>query len=72
MSTLILGLMDCQDWRPQLWLRQQKKILDVLESATRGLRRQVPPLNEIADMPTLVLVVQGLEGIVNGSHPSAV
>ncbi len=71
--------------------RQKKKILDVLESATRGLRRmeavldrvpekqvsallsklQAPPLNEIADMPTLVQVVQGLEGIVNGSHPSA-
>jgi hypothetical protein len=70
---------------------QQKKILDVLESATRGLRRmeavldrvpeqqvsallaklQAPPLNEIADMPTLVQVVQGLESIVNGSHPSA-
>ncbi|HEX8799769.1 MAG TPA: hypothetical protein VF772_14220 [Terriglobales bacterium] len=29
---------------------------------------QAPPLNEIADMPTLVQVVQGLEGIVNGSH----
>jgi len=71
--------------------QQKKKILDVLESATRGLRRmeavldripeqqvsallaklQAPPLNEIADMPTLVQVVQGLEGIVNGSHPSA-
>jgi len=70
---------------------QQKKILDVLESATRGLRRmeavldripeqqvsallaklQARPLHEIADMPTLVQVVQGLEGIVNGSHPSA-
>ena len=32
---------------------------------------QAPPLNEIADMPTLVQVVQGLEGIVNGSHPNA-
>ena len=72
-------------------VQQKKKILDVLESATRGLRRmeavldrvpekqvsallaklQAPPLNEIADMPTLVQVVQGLEGIVNGSHPSA-
>ena len=72
-------------------IQQKKKILDVLESATRGLRRmesvldrvpeqqvsallvklQAPPLNEIADMPTLVQVVQGLEGIVNGSHPSA-
>lgn len=71
--------------------QQKKKILDVLESATRGLRRmeavldrvpgqqvsallsklQAPPLNEIADMPTLVQVVRGLEGIVNGSHPSA-
>jgi hypothetical protein len=71
--------------------QQKKKILDVLESATRGLRRmesvldrvpeqqvsallaklQAPPLNEIADMPTLVQVVQGLEGIVSGSHPSA-
>ena len=71
--------------------QQKKKILDVLQSATRGLRRmeavldrvpeqqvsallsklQAPPLNEIADMPTLVQVVQGLEGIVNGSHPSA-
>jgi hypothetical protein len=71
--------------------QQKKKILDVLESATRGLRRmvsvldrvpeqqvsallaklQAPPLNDIADMPTLVQVVQGLEGIVNGSHPSA-
>src|SRR5215469_1578742 len=71
--------------------QQKKKILDVLESATRGLRRmeavldripeqqvnallaklQAPPLNEIADMPTLVQIVQGLEGIVNGSHPSA-
>ena len=71
--------------------QQKKKILEVLESATRGLRRmeavldrvpekqvsallsklQAPPLNEIADMPTLVQVVQGLEGIVNGSHPSA-
>lgn len=71
--------------------QQKKKILDVLESATRGLRRmesvldrvpeqqvsallaklQAPPLNEIADMPTLVQVVQRLEGIVNGSHPSA-
>ena len=30
-----------------------------------------PLLNEIADMPTLVQVVQGLESIVNGSHPSA-
>ena len=73
-------------------IQQKKKILDVLESATRGLRRmevvldripeqevgallaklQAPPLNEIADMPTLVQVVQGLEGIVNnGSHPNA-
>ena len=72
-------------------IQQKKKILDVLESASRGLRRmeavldrvpeqqvsallaklQAPPLNEIADMPTLVQVVQGLEGIVNGSHPSA-
>jgi len=73
-------------------VQQKKKILDVLESATRGLRRmevvldripeqevgallaklQAPPLNEIADMPTLVQVVQGLEGIVNnGSHPNA-
>ena len=32
---------------------------------------KAPPLNEIADMPTLVQVVQGLESIVNGSHPSA-
>jgi hypothetical protein len=32
---------------------------------------EAPPLNEIADMPTLVQVVQGLESIVNGSHPSA-
>ena len=32
---------------------------------------QAPPLNETADMPTLVQVVQGLESIVNGSHPSA-
>ena len=30
---------------------------------------QAPPLHEIADMPTLVHVVQGLESIVNGSHP---
>ncbi|HEX8798332.1 MAG TPA: hypothetical protein VF772_06960 [Terriglobales bacterium] len=65
--------------------------IDVLESATRGLRRmeavldrvpeqqvsallaklQAPPLNEIADMPTLVQVVHGLESIVDGSHPSA-
>jgi hypothetical protein len=73
-------------------IQQKKKILDVLESATRGLRRmevvldripeqevgalltklQAPPLSEIADMPTLVQVVQGLEGIVNnGSHPNA-
>jgi hypothetical protein len=72
-------------------IQQKKKILDVLESATRGLRRmeavldrvsehqvsallaklQAPPLDEIADMPTLVQVVQGLESIVNGSHPSA-
>jgi hypothetical protein len=72
-------------------VQQKKKVLDVLESATRGLRRmeavldrvseqqvsallaklQAPPLNEIADMPTLVQVVQGLESIVNGSHPSA-
>jgi len=72
-------------------IQQKKKILDVLESATRGLRRmeavldrvpeqqvsallaklEAPPLNEIADMPTLVQVVQGLESIVNGSHPSA-
>jgi hypothetical protein len=72
-------------------VQQKKKILDVLESATRGLRRmeavldrvpeqqvsallaklQAPPLNEIADMPTLVQVVQGLESIVNGSHPGA-
>jgi len=72
-------------------IQQKKKILDVLESATRGLRRmeavldrvseqqvsallaklEAPPLNEIADMPTLVQVVQGLETIVNGSHPSA-
>jgi hypothetical protein len=80
--------------KPQLVrdIQQKKKILDVLESATRGLRRmevvldripeqevgalleklQAPPLAEIADMPTLVLVVQGLEGIVtNGSHPTA-
>jgi len=68
---------------------QKKKILDVLESATRGLRRkeavmdrapeqrvnallvklQASPLNEIADMPTLVQVVQGLEGIVNSPTP---
>jgi len=60
-------------------IQQKKKILDVLESATRGLRRmeavldrvpeqqvnallaklQAPPLSEIADMPTLVQVVQG-------------
>jgi hypothetical protein len=33
---------------------------------------QASPLNEIADMPILVQVVQGLEGIVNGSHPGAV
>jgi len=72
-------------------VQQKKKILDVLESATRGLRRmeavldrvpeqqvsallaklQANPLSEIADMPTLVLVVQGLESIVNGSHPNA-
>ena len=72
-------------------VQQKKKVLDVLESATRGLRRmeavldrvpekqvsallaklQAPPLLDIADMPTLVQVVQGLEGIVNGSHPSA-
>jgi len=59
-------------------IQQKKKILDVLESATRGLRRmeavldrvpeqqvsallaklEAPPLNEIADMPTLVQVVQ--------------
>jgi len=72
-------------------IQQKKKILHVLESATRGLRRmeavldrvpeqqvsallaklQAPPLNEIADMPTLVQVVQGLESIVNGSHPGA-
>jgi len=72
-------------------IQQKKKVLDVLESATRGLRRmeavldrvpeqqvsallaklEAPPLNEIADMPTLVQVVQGLESIVNGSHPSA-
>jgi len=72
-------------------VQQKKKVLDVLESATRGLRSmeavldrvpeqqvkallaklQAPPLNEIADMPTLVQVVQGLESIVNGSHPSA-
>jgi hypothetical protein len=73
-------------------IQRKKKILDVLESATRGLRRmeavldripeeqvnallaklQAPPLNEIADMPTLVQVVQGLEGIVNnGSHSNA-
>jgi hypothetical protein len=79
--------------QPQLVreVQQKKKILDVLESATRGLRRmeavldrvpeqqvsallaklEAPPLNEIADMPTLVQVVQGLESIVNGSHPSA-
>ena len=79
--------------QPQLVrdIHQKKKILDVLESATRGLRRmeavldrvseqqvnallaklQAPPLNEIADMPTLVLVVQGLESIANGSHPGA-
>ena len=70
-------------------VRQKKKILDVLESATRGLRRmeavldrvpeqqvsallaklKAPSLNEIAD--TLVQVVQGLESIVNGSHPNA-
>ena len=69
----------------------KKKVLDVLESATRGRRRmeavldrvpeqqvnallaklQASPLNEIADMPILVQVVQGLEGIVNGSHPGA-
>ena len=72
-------------------IQQKKKILDVLESATRGLRRmeavldrvpepqvralltklEAPPLHEIADMPTLVQVVEGLESIVNGSHPSA-
>ena len=32
---------------------------------------EAPPLNEFADMPTLVQVVHGLESIVNGSHPSA-
>jgi hypothetical protein len=32
---------------------------------------QAPPDNEIADMPTLVQVVQGLESIIKGSHPSA-
>jgi hypothetical protein len=32
---------------------------------------QAPPLNEIADMPTLVKVVQGLEGVVKASHTSA-
>jgi len=72
-------------------IQQKKKILDVVESATRGLRRmeavlnrvaeqqvsallaklEASPLNEIADIPTLVQVVQGLESIVNGSHPSA-
>jgi hypothetical protein len=72
-------------------IQQKKKILDVLESATRGSRRmeavldrvpeqqvnallaklEAPPLNEIADMPTLVQVVQGLGSIVNGSHHSA-
>ena len=72
-------------------IQLKKKILDVLESATRGLRRmeavldrvpeqqvnallaklQAPPLNEIADMATLVQVAQGLESIVNRSHPSA-
>jgi|SRR6516165_2374196 len=77
--------------RPVRDIQQKKKVLDVLESAIRGLRRmeavldrvpdqqvsallaklQAPPLNEIADMPTLVQVVQGLESIVNGSHPSA-
>ncbi len=66
-------------------VQQKKKILNVLESATRGLRRmeavldripegevsallsklQAPPLNEIADMPTLVHLLN------NGSHPSA-
>ena len=79
--------------KPQLVrdIQLKKKMLDVLESATRGLRRmevvldripeqevgallaklQAPPLNEIADMPTLVQVVQGLEGIVNnGSAPT--
>jgi hypothetical protein len=32
---------------------------------------EAPPHHQIADMPTLVQVVQGLESIVNGSHPSA-
>ena len=70
-------------------IQQKKKILDVLESATRGLRRmkavldrvpepqvsallaklEAPPLHEIADMPTLVQVVQGLESIVNRFPP---
>jgi hypothetical protein len=73
-------------------IQLKKKILDVLESATRACgawrssldhipeqevgallaKLRAPPLSEIADMPRLVQVAQGLEGVVNnGSHPNA-
>jgi len=55
-------------------LRRAEAVLDrVPERQVSALlaKLQAPPLNEIADMPTLVQVVQGLESIVNGSHPSA-
>jgi len=55
-------------------LRRMEDVLDrIPEQQVSALlaKLQAPPLHEIADMPTLVLVVQGLESIVNGSHPGA-
>jgi hypothetical protein len=44
----------------------------LFDSETVGIcSARLGSLNKIADMPALVQVVQGLEGIVNGSHPSA-
>ena len=55
--------------------RRMEVVLDRIPEQQVGAllaKLQAPPLNEIADMPTLVQVVQGLEGIVNnGSHPNA-
>ena len=55
-------------------LRRMDAVLDrVPEQQASALlaKLQAPPLNEIADMPTLVKVVQGLEGVVKASHTSA-
>ena len=56
-------------------LRRMEVVLDRISEQEVGAllaKLQAPPLSEITDMPTLVHVVQGLEGIVNkGSHPNA-